>query len=122
MKKLSILVVLLFSLTSMSLAKKVQIDTYITATNAIDEKGNPCKFHVTGTVEFSILKQKIESYDITMSGPCGTYRFKGIVGPNNEIVEGEILNEHGEVIPIEKAPSSLYDTFIILEKECIKEQ
>lgn len=58
-------------------AKKVTVDTYVTADNG-------CKFHVTGWVDvgISFIGITVDHYDITMDGDCGHYHFTGMVTQN----------------------------------------
>ena len=121
MKKLTIFVLFVLFASTTVLAKKVEIDTYITATNVKDKDGNPCRFHVTGTATFSILKMELTSYNITMSGPCGTYHFEGSIGPKYVINSGTLLNAKNEPISIDENPW-INDVIKILEDEYLKEE
>lgn len=81
---LSLLVASFALISNDAAAKKVNIDTYLTASNG-------CKFHVTGWVDVGIGWNgvTVNHYDINMDGqgnatngdPCGDYHFNGMVAP-----------------------------------------
>jgi len=58
--------------SSDAMAIRKEIDRYITADNG-------CRFHVTGWVEYGLFPPRVSDYDITLEGPCGRYRFEGLV-------------------------------------------
>ena len=72
-------------ISNATMAMKVQVDNWVTATNG-------CKFHVTGWVDVGISWNGIHvnHYDIDMDGqgnatngdPCGDYHFNGMVAPD----------------------------------------
>lgn len=68
--------------------KRIEIDTYVTASNG-------CKFHVTGYVDVSFGwgGVSVDGYDITATGPCGDYHFEGLVAPPSG------NNPNGEITP-----------------------
>ncbi len=93
MKNIILISGFIFALTLSANARKIYIENEtITATNG-------CVFRVNGwidvSIEFGWPPISVNSYDITMSGPCGTYHFKGIVHRDengNFAIQGELIN------------------------------
>lgn len=56
--------------------EKIKVNMSVTANNG-------CEFEVTGWVDISIGfgGMVVNGYDITASGPCGTYHFQGRIAP-----------------------------------------
>lgn len=109
--------VLSFSfINSEAMAKRVEVNTYITADNG-------CKFHVTGWVEVGLSwgGVQVNDYDITLDGPCGHFHFEGMVGPGSNggvvIVNGHLTNlDTGKEEDV-SASSFLGSVLVVLERD-----
>ena len=134
MKKVSIIVVLILGFIIMCQAKEKKIDQYITV--KID--GNPCRFHVTGTVTYTVIPPEITGYHVTLTGtgkektPCGqvlqfdgtvniTYNNGGTIGTKFEIIEGKLLRD-GEEIDLKQTPPEIYEAFAIIQEIYLQEE
>ena len=77
--------IVVIGIQSNAFAKKFHIPANQHTTST--ENGHPCTYLVTGWVDiqstWSFPFVKIGHYDITLSGPCGTKRFQGMVTVDN---------------------------------------
>lgn len=97
------------------MAIRKQIDRYITADNG-------CRFHVTGWVEFSVSWSgvRVSDYDVTMDGPCGRFRFEGLVssdGNGTTITAAKLYNLDTEKVEDVASSPFLGSVVVQLEKD-----
>lgn len=111
---LTILMVTCMSFASSdAMALRKEIDRYITADNG-------CRFHVTGWVEYGLFPPRVSDYDITLDGPCGRFRFQGLVTSDESGTTIRDAKLHNlDTAKDENVPSSpfLGSVVVQLEKE-----
>lgn len=100
-------------------ARKIEINNTVTSTGP----NGPCEWKITGWVDVSVTwgwpPIVVNSYDITMDGPCGNYHFNGIVSNENNnpvIEEGELTDREMQPVDFESF-LQIYQIIVALDEE-----